>query len=374
MALRFFSSKGRVAGLFAVIGLLAVAIFFVAITTMVRHRRAKQIDKDVVEAAKEAGAASHSANFDDYQDSPHTGYSTDSRAHLDHRSAGVAGIGLVGGAAAAMQRARDHRDFTAASAPDDYPAFDDRIPYPAFAGHGLQPHEMYDRSGVHSNPDANAFEAAATPGAFTNRHSSSDRKHISRNSSQGSMGLISEASVYSTASAGESYAAHYRSGYDAAQKPHPPLPPPQQQQVLYTTGGLSGGYAQEDPFQSPRLPKPSGPYDANPDDMMGAEHAGDREGHSRREGEGRVGFEEEDGDDYKRLPWVLRVRTCCFFRHLLVLTSFLTRLQMCNCCTCCSVALQLSGVASRLEKKLGGRSFSFNCSLLIPCLLGTLSR
>jgi hypothetical protein len=37
---------------------------------------------------------------------------------------------------------------------------------------------------------------------------------------------------------------------------------------------------------------------------MGAEHAGDEEGHAEREGEGCVSFEE---DDYKRLPWVLQV-------------------------------------------------------------------
>src|ERR1700683_2381840 len=77
LPLRFFSSKGRVAALFTFVGLLAIAIFFVAFTTIVRRRRAKQIDKDVVEAAKEAPATFHSANFDDYDDSPYTGYSAD---------------------------------------------------------------------------------------------------------------------------------------------------------------------------------------------------------------------------------------------------------------------------------------------------------
>ena len=52
---------------------------------------------------------------------------------------------------------------------------------------------------------------------------------------------------------------------------------------------------------------------------MGAEHAGDEEGHAEREEEGRVSFEE---DVYKRLPWVLQVHADPLFLSSFVGSDF----------------------------------------------------
>jgi hypothetical protein len=74
---RFFSNKGEVAGLFTVVGLAALVTF-----TCIRCHCAEKFDRDVAEAAMQAAATSHSANFDDYgygsNDNPYTGYSVES--------------------------------------------------------------------------------------------------------------------------------------------------------------------------------------------------------------------------------------------------------------------------------------------------------
>lgn len=61
----FFSNTGAVAGVFTVVGLVAVAIFIALVTNAVRRRRAQKFDRDVAEAAAEAAASSRSP-FDDY--------------------------------------------------------------------------------------------------------------------------------------------------------------------------------------------------------------------------------------------------------------------------------------------------------------------
>jgi hypothetical protein len=70
---RFFSNKGEVAGVFAVVGLVVLVTF-----TCIRRHRAEKFDRDAAEAA----ATSHSANFDDYgygsNDNPYTGYLAES--------------------------------------------------------------------------------------------------------------------------------------------------------------------------------------------------------------------------------------------------------------------------------------------------------
>lgn len=135
---RFFGNKGEVAGVFIVVGLIAVAILFTAITTIIRCHCEKQFDKDVAEAAMQAAATSHSANYDDYgyggNDNPYNGYSAESHgtygqpamSHGSHPAesyvmndvgggAGYDGYGGVAagaagiGAASPMPRAKSHR-------------------------------------------------------------------------------------------------------------------------------------------------------------------------------------------------------------------------------------------------------------------------
>jgi hypothetical protein len=69
-------------------------------------------------------------------------------------AAGAAGIGAAAGAVA-MQRARSRRETAGfntgggVGVGGELPGvYEDRTPYPAFAGPGLQPHEAYDQSGV----------------------------------------------------------------------------------------------------------------------------------------------------------------------------------------------------------------------------------
>jgi len=186
----------------------------------------------------------------------------------------------------------------------DYPAYEKRTAYPAFAGPGPQPHEMYDQGGGvpglryrrgPGSQEADLLEAAgsgvcatgagagvgggvgAGP-AFINRRPS-EPTHLSRHKSQGSYGNISESTgAYPSslsppppAPPGKLYAAHYQRGYN------PDFAPQQQPRA---SGGFSGGHSQEaDPFQaaqhqmlSPPLQNPHShphdPYKVYADDAM----------------------------------------------------------------------------------------------------------
>ena len=46
----FFHNKGAVAGVFTVVGLIALIIFFILGTTFIRKRRARKFDKEIDEA------------------------------------------------------------------------------------------------------------------------------------------------------------------------------------------------------------------------------------------------------------------------------------------------------------------------------------
>jgi hypothetical protein len=67
-------------------------------------------------------------------------------------AAGAAGIRAAGGGVA-MQKAPSRKSTHTAgfgaggASAGDYPAYEERTPYPAFAGPGPQPHEMYDQGG-----------------------------------------------------------------------------------------------------------------------------------------------------------------------------------------------------------------------------------
>ncbi len=48
---RFWNNKGAVAGVFTVVGLIALALLIVLVTTTIRRRRARQYDRELAEAA-----------------------------------------------------------------------------------------------------------------------------------------------------------------------------------------------------------------------------------------------------------------------------------------------------------------------------------
>jgi hypothetical protein len=336
----------------------------------------------------QAAATSHTTNFDDFgyggNDNPYTGYSAESHgtygqpamSHGGHPAesyvmndvggggagydqydgyggvaAGAAGIG----AASPMQRAKSRRQISgsnygpgdgAGGQPGDYgPGYEERTPYAAFAGPGVQPHEMYDPSGVpglryrHSpggqEPDlleaaglgVTAAGAGAAGAAYINRQPSERTSHaaLSRSKSKGSFGPVSDGPGYSSSSPpppSESYAAHYQPGYH----PEPSQPQPQQLAAIYggrPSGGFSDGHDKdinrlsEDPFASHHtMPSPPvstshAQYDAYADDAMGAGPGSDEAGGhfigdtGRSEEGGRMSFQDEE--DYGRQPRVLKV-------------------------------------------------------------------
>ncbi|KAH8114259.1 hypothetical protein DFH11DRAFT_1727246 [Phellopilus nigrolimitatus] len=63
----FFNNKGAVAGVFTVVGLVALVIIIAIATNAIRRRRAKKFDDEVAAAAAEAGASPRYP-FDDFDD------------------------------------------------------------------------------------------------------------------------------------------------------------------------------------------------------------------------------------------------------------------------------------------------------------------
>ncbi|KAI0697765.1 hypothetical protein BC835DRAFT_735086 [Cytidiella melzeri] len=66
----FFKNHGAVAGVFTVVGLVALALLIALLTNAIRRRRALKFDKDVAVAAREAAAAAHASppDFHDFDD------------------------------------------------------------------------------------------------------------------------------------------------------------------------------------------------------------------------------------------------------------------------------------------------------------------
>lgn len=78
MCTRFFSNKGAVAGVFTVVGLIALVVLIALITNAIRRRRAKKFDDEIAAAARDA-ANTQIPNFayvdddDDYRPGPYSG-------------------------------------------------------------------------------------------------------------------------------------------------------------------------------------------------------------------------------------------------------------------------------------------------------------
>ena len=68
----FFHNTGAVAGVFSVIGIIALVLIFVLLTSFIRRRRARKFDREIDEAAA-AAAAAQAPDFDDFDYTSGTG-------------------------------------------------------------------------------------------------------------------------------------------------------------------------------------------------------------------------------------------------------------------------------------------------------------
>jgi len=71
--LRFFQNKGEVAGVFTVVGLLALVLIIALITNAIRRRQAEKFDREVALAAAEAAANTRGPDLDDDYGYPGSG-------------------------------------------------------------------------------------------------------------------------------------------------------------------------------------------------------------------------------------------------------------------------------------------------------------
>ncbi|KAG6917187.1 hypothetical protein DXG01_003530 [Tephrocybe rancida] len=164
----FFQNTGAVAGVFTVVGLIALALLIALITNIIRRRRAKRFNREVEEAAAEAANAPAPIFLSDDNDYHHhqSGYGADAGGYSDDASHGTysqppmsqtresygmrdAGpapgelYGSGGAAGVGVARARSTRDPGAFASGLQEGA----TPYPAFAGPGAY------QSGVYGNTD-----------------------------------------------------------------------------------------------------------------------------------------------------------------------------------------------------------------------------
>ena len=68
----FFHNTGAVAGVFSVVGVIALVVIFFLLTSFIRRRRARQLDREIDEAAADAANA-HLPDFDDFDYTSGTG-------------------------------------------------------------------------------------------------------------------------------------------------------------------------------------------------------------------------------------------------------------------------------------------------------------
>ena len=68
----FFHNTGAVAGVFSVVGIIALVLIFISLTSFVRRRRARKFDREIDEAAA-AAAAAQVPDFDDFDYTSGTG-------------------------------------------------------------------------------------------------------------------------------------------------------------------------------------------------------------------------------------------------------------------------------------------------------------
>jgi len=94
----FFQNTGAVVGVFVVVGVVAAALAVFVITLFIRRRRAKQFDRDVQEAAREAAQTQAPIDDDDY--TAGTSYNTHASQPMSTERPGYGGVATGYGAGA----------------------------------------------------------------------------------------------------------------------------------------------------------------------------------------------------------------------------------------------------------------------------------
>ncbi|KAG6915088.1 hypothetical protein DXG01_013535, partial [Tephrocybe rancida] len=184
----FFQNTGAVAGVFTVVGLIALGLLIALIINIIRRRRAKRFDREVEEAAAEAANAPAPIFLDDDDDYRHNqpGYGADAGGYSDvsshgtysqppmsqtHESYGMRDMGPApgelygssapgsvysgGAAGVGVARARSTRDPGAFASGLQEGA----TPYPAFAGPGAYQSGAYGNAGQ-TGVNADLLDAA----------------------------------------------------------------------------------------------------------------------------------------------------------------------------------------------------------------------
>ncbi|CCM04280.1 uncharacterized protein FIBRA_06451 [Fibroporia radiculosa] len=248
----FWNNKGDVAGVFTVVGVVALVVLIAIITGAVRRRRARKFDRDAAEAAAEAAANTHAPDFtdDDYgyrddrnQDFAERGGYSDTASHgtfsqppmqpgesynmselppFDpyfsagaagdpYSAAGAAGIGAGVNRARSLGHTNTFNPYTAptpVSVPNAYQ--DGSPPLGAYGAPQNQYGAAMASSGVNSNSDllAAAGIAGGAGGAAAGLArgpspiaSSGPQDTLARNRSLGANTLMSSGSEYSTSAA-----------------------------------------------------------------------------------------------------------------------------------------------------------------------------
>lgn len=249
----FFHNKGAVAGVFTVVGLVALVLVVALATNAVRRRRAKKFDEEVAAAAAEASKTPHYP-FDDYDDDLSgslsqpplaplggvggesynmseypgpTGYGHSYNTGVAAMGAGAAGVGVnraisrrdntagyqdyntgyqdynngqnMAGFGAGLNRAATSRDLNAPPPPDPFGAFATPPVQGPYDVPGVRHRTSINRGGV--SPDLlEAAGIAGAGGAYLNRDPSQiAAQQLNRKQSQGTTRALSPESGSGTA-------------------------------------------------------------------------------------------------------------------------------------------------------------------------------
>ncbi|KAH8983712.1 hypothetical protein EDB86DRAFT_3085181 [Lactarius hatsudake] len=329
----FFHNKGAMAGVFSVVGVVAIVLVFFLLTSYLRRRRAREFDREIDEAAA-AAAAAQPPDFDDYDYNSagggyghfsETSHGTLSQLPLSHdQSANVHGsydaytgaAGAGAGAAGIGARGRSLRNGgqqdpygALANPPEQY-----EIKESLAAGAGATNYDILQAAGLASSDPYAVTRGPSTRSGLSQGHSQSGASGLTRSQSQGTSTLPTTVEGYPVPVPMPTPAPVYQGGQDAAYVPGEKT----RYSASYTPGGgistmppdededAYDGY-QERPsgtLDNPHSPGFSGPHagdDAVEEQNVRAPYAA---GHQEA---ARASFTDDDDYGYNSGQRVLRV-------------------------------------------------------------------
>ncbi|KAH9056663.1 hypothetical protein EDB87DRAFT_1635670 [Lactarius vividus] len=210
----FFHNKGAMAGVFSVVGVVAIVLVFFLLTSYLRRRRAREFDREIDEAAA-AAAAAQPPDFDDYDYNSaaggyghysETSHGTFSQPPLSHDQsanvhgsydayAGAAGAGAAGiGARGRSLRNGGQQDPYGALAnpPEQYEMYEtgrtwqQGIPR---GGAGVTNYDLLQAAGLASSDPYAVTRGPSTRSGLSQGHSQSGASGLTRSQSQGTSTL-----------------------------------------------------------------------------------------------------------------------------------------------------------------------------------------